>query len=276
MFQKDKWPFTPTCLGDLIDRDTLSVVQSGCCERLGRPLIIFDNAPQTRQFSNPIEAINLRQRFESFCSTFREKVSGGEQACRRCNLENAGTSSEIQQTGAPFRTFECHLGLQEATYIEVEEYLWPSSGQYLPSDGSAPCNKGKQVGAVAMPICTWTMTRGKAIVPGRKATHGPPISMISCGERRSISKDLLKPNTIRTKYRWEQQFLDMLRTPASSYRTAKLEHLRQDVRELLEQIRTFCRCEYVVFFASVQESDGAGPYRRHRHPPDVEKKPTPL
>ncbi len=278
MFQKDKWPFIPTCLGDLIDRDTLSVIQSGCCERLGRPLIIFDGNPQTKQFSNPIEAINLRQRFESFCSTFREQVEGGEQACRRCNLENAGTSQqEFEQTGTPFRTFECHLGLQEATYVikvERQPVALLYSGQYLPPDGiSALQQRVSELGTGHYAhLQVGDDARQKLSSLAEKLPTAPPDLCDLLRREAEHIQRLAEAKYSQDKYQWEQRFLDMLRTPASSSRTAKLDHLRQDVRGLLEQIRTFCRCDYVVFFASVQESDTVlAPIAGIGIPPEIEK-----
>jgi hypothetical protein len=40
--QSSRWPHRPTKLSDLIDEETLSVLISGSCARLGRALTVLD------------------------------------------------------------------------------------------------------------------------------------------------------------------------------------------------------------------------------------------
>ena len=120
MPQHAKWPFTPLCLSEIIDRDTLSVIESGGCERLGGPLTLLDRDPQTGKFSYRIDSVNLSQRWQGFCRLFRDRrrVQGGDDACRECDLQEAETSlQEYRRRGNVFRTFTCHMGLQDVTYI---------------------------------------------------------------------------------------------------------------------------------------------------------------
>ena len=49
MPKQDKWPYTPVRLSQIIDRETLTVIESGCCERLGRPLTILDRDQADRR-----------------------------------------------------------------------------------------------------------------------------------------------------------------------------------------------------------------------------------
>ena len=49
--QSMKWPFIPTCLNDILDKDKLAVIVSGSYDRLGRPLTILDFDSQTGSFS---------------------------------------------------------------------------------------------------------------------------------------------------------------------------------------------------------------------------------
>jgi hypothetical protein len=67
MFQHDMWPFTPVCLREIIDPDNLSVIESGCCERLGRPLTILDCNPNAEASCRRIESLNEKRRYEEFC-----------------------------------------------------------------------------------------------------------------------------------------------------------------------------------------------------------------
>jgi signal transduction histidine kinase len=59
----------------------------------------------------------------------------------------------------------------------------------------------------------------------------------------------------RIKSLWEQEFLDTLRVFTSCDEATSLGQLRRCIADLLEHIRSFCRCQYVVFFASIRESD---------------------
>ena len=139
MFRKDKWPFSPRSLSEIIDEETLTVIESGCCERLGRPLTVLDYDPETGDFCHRIESINEKQHYEGFCRFLRDEqhVSGGDRACVRCDVEQARNSLiEFQRTGDPFRTFECHMGLTDITYvIQVRNSLVAIafSGQYRSS-----------------------------------------------------------------------------------------------------------------------------------------------
>ncbi len=45
MFQSDKWPFTPTRLSEIVDSETLAVVEAGCSSRLGRAMGVRESAP---------------------------------------------------------------------------------------------------------------------------------------------------------------------------------------------------------------------------------------
>jgi signal transduction histidine kinase len=59
----------------------------------------------------------------------------------------------------------------------------------------------------------------------------------------------------RHKRQWEQDFLDDLRRTSIGPGEADRSHLQQKLCHILELIRAFCRCEYLVFFGSVQEGD---------------------
>ena len=141
MFRKDKWPFTPVCLSEIISGDRLAVIESGCCERLGRALTILDYDPDTGGFSHRIESINEKQRYEKFCGLLRDekRVRGMDEACKVWDMEQAKISlQEFRRTGHPFHSFRCHMGLHDMTYlIQVGErpVAILFSGQYRPAEG---------------------------------------------------------------------------------------------------------------------------------------------
>jgi len=141
MFQEDKWPFPPVSLSEILDKQTLEVIESGCCERLGRPLTILDYNPDAGGFSYRIESINEKKRYEGFCHFLRneEHVKGGDRACKEWDIEQAKVSlEEFRETGNSFRTFQCHMGLHDMTYVIRIKDLPVAllfSGQYCPPEG---------------------------------------------------------------------------------------------------------------------------------------------
>lgn len=263
MFQKDKWPFIPVCLSEIIDEDTLAVIESGCCERLGRPLTILDRQSQTGGFSHRIESINLKQRFENFCKLLRDekRVRGGDEACRKCNIEQAKLSlQEFRRTDDPFRTFACHVGLQEVTYIiriRDQPLALLYSGQYCPPKGIDEIRENVRAlgtGRYARVYLDDT-TRRKLLSLAKNLPPAPADLRDRLRREAEHIQRIAEAEYQQGKYQWEQNFLDTLRVPAGHGETTSLERLQQSVRGLLERIRTFCRCECVVFFASVQEGD---------------------
>ena len=73
MYQKDKWPFYPDSLGEIVDKETLAVLESGCCERIKRPLTIFDIHFGKKDDFHRIDSIDENQRYESFCQHYRDE-----------------------------------------------------------------------------------------------------------------------------------------------------------------------------------------------------------
>ena len=91
-----KWPFIPTCLSDILDKDRLTVIEAGSYDRLGRPLTILDFDSQTGSFSRRIEATNEKRQYEKFCRYFRDEthVKGGDIACKKWDASQAKISLE--------------------------------------------------------------------------------------------------------------------------------------------------------------------------------------
>ena len=119
--QTTKWPFIPTSLNDILDSETLTVIESGSCERLGRPLTILDFDSQTGSFTHRIEFVNEKQRYEEFCQYFRDdhRLAGGDRACKTWDINQANISlQEFQKTGEPYRTCSTVMpGLIDMSHI---------------------------------------------------------------------------------------------------------------------------------------------------------------
>jgi signal transduction histidine kinase len=264
MFQSNQWPFIPTRLSEIIESETLAVVEAGCSSRLGRALTILDYAPEAESFSYRIESINLQQHWEKFCALLRNEavIKGGNYACQECDIREARVSlAEFRKSGMLSRLCPCHMGLLGMTYV-VRVHGHPValliSGQYRPAGGIGAIvanveglGSGRHVHirvpdapirmaliALAAETATAPANFGEAL--RREAEHIQRIAEAEYEQRR---------------YQWQQAFLDSLREPVEHNTSASLDQLRQIISDLLERIRQFCRCEYAVFFASMQEGN---------------------
>ncbi len=264
MFQSDKWPFTPTRLSEIIDSETLAVVEAGCSSRLGRALTILDYSPERESFSYRIESINLQQHWEKFCALLRNEavIRGGERACQECDIREAGLSlAEFRRSGAPSRSCPCHMGLHGMTYV-VRVAGWPValliSGQYRPPEGIDTIIDNVQALGTeryAHIRVTDEPIRMALIALAAEIPPAPPDFGEALRREAEHIQRIAEAEYEQRRYQWQQAFLDDLREPAEHNTTTSLEHLRQIVTDLLARIREFCRCEYAVFFASVQEGN---------------------
>jgi hypothetical protein len=54
MPKSEFWPYVPTNLIEIISEENLRVLQSGCCDRLKRPLTLVDRDPISGEFGRRI------------------------------------------------------------------------------------------------------------------------------------------------------------------------------------------------------------------------------
>jgi signal transduction histidine kinase len=262
MFHPDFWPFNPISLSEIITKDTLAVIESGCCERLGRSLTLLDYGPDTHDFHR-IDSINPRQHFSAFCATFRDKnlVPGGNEACEACDADNAARGlRDFEEKGTVYRAFNCHMGLRDATHI-VRLFDHPVAilfaGQYRSANGASRIQRN---------VDKLGTGNFKTIQP----KDGVRETLKDLSEKQDIFPDdfraRLKREAVhiqqiaedafqRSKRTWEQEFLNTLRGVAMSDEKTNLVRIRRHVEDLLWVIQRFCRCDYAVFFGSVGEKD---------------------
>ena len=263
MFRKDQWPFTPVCLTEIIDKDTLSVIEAGCGERMERPLTILNYDPQSDNFSEHIYPIHPVGRFEDFCRLLRdsELVQGGEEACRESNRREAKKSLDLfRSEGVLFRTFTCHVGVQEATYV-VQVCGHPVallySGQGQPDSGvEAIRDRARRLSprsGKCFPLSE--QTREELLSAALNLPRLPSGLLYRLQREAEFIQQITEAEYHQKRYLWEEEFLESLRTFAGYNRTMALEELRAKTQELLEKVRTFCRFDYVAFFASMQRGD---------------------
>ncbi|HSA99457.1 MAG TPA: PocR ligand-binding domain-containing protein, partial [Anaerolineales bacterium] len=256
-FSSLKWPFIPTCLNDILDQDTLAVIESGSCERLGRPLTILDFDAEAGGFSHRIESVNEKQHYEEFCRYFRSHVQGGDVACLKWDVKQTNISlQEFQKTKEPYRLFPCHMGLLDMTYIiQIRErpVALVFSGQFCPSN----------TGSI------------KDALEELKGNPNGDIGEVDLGHLQDLVEKLAPPDDARTrlereashiqriaeaefksrKGQEEQYFLEKLRNVANLARRVDLAQMREKLDEATCMIKEFCQCKYVLFFAGTREND---------------------
>ena len=264
MFQHDHWPFTPTCLSEIIDSETLAVIEAGCSARLGRALTILDYSAALENFSYRIESINLQQHWEKFCALLRNEavVRGGDRACQDCDIREAGVSlAEFRKAGALSRLCPCHMGLHGMTYVvrvRGRPVALLLSGQYRPPEGidAVVANvDALGTGRFAHIRVTDAPIRMALVALAAEIPPVPPDFNAALQREAEHIQRIAEAEYEQRRYQWQQAFLDRLREPVEHNTTTNLEQLREFVTDLLAQIREFCRCEYAVFFASIQEGN---------------------
>jgi signal transduction histidine kinase len=263
MFRQDKWPFTPVCLSEIIRRERLAVIESGCCERLGRALTILDYDPDVDEFVDRIESINEKQRYEKFCRLLRDekRVQGGDNTCKVWDMGRAKISlQEFRRTGDTFRSFRCHMGLHDMTYL-IQVGQRPVailfSGQYRPVEGiDLIQEKVRALGTDHHSrVKLDESTRQELLSLAEELPPAPEDIRDRLKREAEHIQSLAEAEYERSKHQWEQDFLESLRVPVGFDEADSLRKLRQSLRGLLKMVQTFCRCEYVVFFGSTREGD---------------------
>ena len=133
----------PVRLSEIIDPETLAVIEAGCSEQLGRPISILDYDPHVDGFTSRIDPSNLAYKWEPFSALLRDErqVAGGNDACKSCDVrEGKICLQDFQRTKDPIRFFSCYMGLHEMTHI-IRVRQRPVAllfcGQYRPAEGVA-------------------------------------------------------------------------------------------------------------------------------------------
>lgn len=260
MLHRDRWPFVPTHLSEIIDNDTLSVIEAGCAERLGRALTIldYDAAEHAPSRTDPI---NPRQNFEQFCRLLRDetRVQGGNAACEACDLAMAQAFRSLE-TDTAYTQFTCHMQLCDAAHV-VRVGAHPVAvilaGQFQSKTGiSGVQNAVAEIGQGRLAkIELLDDEIALALTAAATQLRPPPPDFQQQLEREaSHVQRLAEAAYQRIKSDWEHEFLDQLRTAQRFDDEADLQQIRAQTVVLLQKVRRFCNCAYLVFFASLQEN----------------------
>jgi signal transduction histidine kinase/ligand-binding sensor protein len=257
-----KWPFIPTCLSDVLEKETLAVIESGSCERLGRPLTILDFDIQTGSFTHRIESVNEKQRYEEFCQYFRDdaQIAGGDRACKAWDINQANISlRDFRKTGEPYRLFRCHAGLVDMSHIvqiRGRPVALIFTGQFLPGDTgmisqSLQDLKNKQPPELIISDDNLENLKNLAT----------KLAPLPDDMRARLEKEALHIQSIAEaefelrKRQKEQDFLENLRNTTNMLKSIDREQLERKVFTALKKIKEYCSCKYVLFFAGVHEND---------------------
>ncbi len=259
-----RWPHTPTRLSDLIDPETLSILISGCCARLGRAIAILDYDKSSNGVARIAPYLEW-QNFEPFCRLLRDeaRVQGGDGACERCDTQRAERAlrSWREACGAGVDAYHCHMGL--ADFSQVICVHGAPVGVMLAGQFGPPENQERIRREV------------QAIADGRR----PEITFVepAAGQELTRLVDGLKPAPAdfadrfaregaliqraaeayyqEQKTTQELQFLDELRAARRFDGAASLEQVFANTEALLRMIQSYCSCDFLVFFTNVGETD---------------------
>jgi len=261
MVQRDRWPYTPVCLSEIIDADRLSVIEAGCAERLGRAMTIIDYAADQQRMLRT-DPLNSRQNFEPFCQLLRDetRVRGGNMACEACDIDM--THAFLQRrTPVPYLEFQCHMGLQDAAHtvvIEERPVAVVFAGQFCPKQGSEQITAHvHQLGAgrFAHIQLLDNEVKGELLAHSAALQPLPPDFSVRLAREVGHIQRIAEAEYRHLKHQWEHDFLDRLRTFDGFDAVEDLTQLRRHTERLLEQVRHFCGCRYLVFFANIREGD---------------------
>lgn len=261
MLQRDRWPFMPVCLSEIIDRDRLAVIEAGCAERLGRAMTIIDyDAEQQRMLRT--DPLNSRQNFDPFCRLLRDekRVQGGNVACESCDMAMTRTFFQRRES-SPYLEFQCHMGLRDAAHvvtIEEQPVAVVFAGQFRPQQGHAPIVENiHQLGSgrfshiqlLDRTVKQELLQYSAALLPLPPDFHDRLAQEVGHIQR------IAEAEYQHLKHHWEHEFLDGLRNFDGFDVIDDLSHIRRHTARLLDQVRQFCGARYLAFFANIREGE---------------------
>ena len=259
MLRRERWPFRPTRLSEIIDKDTLAVIEAGCVERLGRAMTIIDyDADDQRSLRT--DPINKRQHFAPFCRLLRDesRISGGEAACEACDLDMARAILQ-HRIPAPYHEFYCHMGLLDAAHV-VQVGRHPVAvllaGQFQSPHGAdfVLHHIDEMESRQRRPIMLVdTQAKAELISLATQLTCAPADFRAQVAREAYHLQRLAEAEHQRIKTLWEHEFLDQLRAALRIKVPTDMGLIRQQTEQLLRQVQSFCRCKYLVLFANIQE-----------------------
>jgi len=256
------WPFVPTCLNDILDKERLAAIEAGSYERLGRPLTVLDFDPGTGNFTHRIESKKEKQYYAEFCASFRSEkyVQGGDIACKKWDILQAKVSlNEFTRDGSPFRLFPCHMGMMDMTYVihlRGKPLAIVFSGQYGPEKKEKVTEALRKIKNNERKEVTMGEKEMEFLnMLAEKTDPIPANARERLEEEVSYIQHTIEAEFERRKWGYERDFLDEIRNAVNMPKEINLEQLRQKIATVVNMVRNYCHSEYVLFCAGTKEND---------------------
>lgn len=261
MLDNSSWPFYPYSLRQIIDPETLAVIETGSCERAKRALTILDRTSLQGDKFERIETIGEKRWYEPFCERLR-RTPEGDKVCRCWDIQQAQKSlKEFRLTGDPYRCFSCHMGLTDISYV-IQVHNRPVAviltGQYCPIEGNVDIvNAIRDLGNSDEPVIPVQNEEEKAtlIALAGKLQRLPEDAEKKFAKEAEYVMQYAEAEFRLQKSEKEQKFLDRLHSDTVGPPSINREALEKRLKELLSEVQEFLHCQYSVFFGSIMEDD---------------------
>lgn len=255
MFSLSNWPFYPSSLSEVIEPETLTLIETGSSERLRRPLTILDFEPATGRFTRRIESIEEMRRYEDYCRCLRSSIAGNE-TCLQWDLEQALVSLRLyQETGELYRSFPCHMQLVDMSYI-IELNKRPVAllltGQYCPPEGAAPIRRVLE--QLDQPGVNGVQ-RAELHRLVEQLTPVPGDARANLEREAEIIRHIAQDSFALRKRNEEEIFLDQLGQSVGGEPIVTRDDLVERMERLLDHLRQYIHCQYMMVFSAVLEDD---------------------
>ncbi|HQY90389.1 ATP-binding protein [Caldilinea sp.] len=259
-----RWPHHPTRMSDLIDPETLAVLISGSCARLGRALTVLDYDKGAGAIAR-IDPLLPWQNFAAFCQLLRNetRVRGGNAACEACDQERARSvaiNGDDRACGAA-AGYRCHMGLTDFSQVICVDEL--PVAVLLAGQFAAP-QKKDEVRHLVQRIAKGARSEIQLLddgVEGELLQRVDQIDPPSPDFAARFSREAERLQTMaaahyhRQKVEYENEFLDKLRKARRFADVTTLQEISGEAGRLLRMVQEHCGIRYIVLFCSVGERD---------------------
>lgn len=258
------WPFLPTKLSDHIDSETLALLLSGSCARLGRSITVLDYDWSRKKFTR-IDPLIPQQEYSDFCQSFRHDnlVAGGDQACKQCDINMARKAVRKWQNApqTKIKQYLCHMKITDFSaviHIQNKPVAVLLAGQLKPTQGTRLAEKelrkitqGKRKNLTIKHAHAESALKNKLLI----LPEIPPNFTEQIERERQLIQELAENHHQAHKKEQEQKFLDTLRASRQFGDVQNLQQITSEVEALLGIVREFCHATYLVFYININPQD---------------------
>ncbi len=259
-----QWPHHPSKLSELIDHETLAVIVSGACARLGRALTVLDYDKDSGAIAR-IDPLDTRQNFEPFCRLLRTetRVRGGNAACERCDAQRA--QQVVKQIGGhrcgKVEAYSCHMGLTDFSQVLCVDDAPVGvllAGQFAATEQKDVVRRRVRriVAGEHRDIALLDPAVGEELLHQASQIKAPEVDFAERFRREVENLQAIATAHYRQqKTEYEACFLDRLRSARRFSTAATLQPIRSSARQLLQIVQEHCGARYLLLFCNVGEKD---------------------